>query len=182
MATICIPKEVNLSGYRISNPEADSSCGELSTQKPLRGNAKAIYRLSDPQPNWAQDDPSQPDYIKNKDQAQEVRPIQINGKEVLSEKPEGGPVNFQAGKNISITHQGNTIVFSANGTADGDIVAGDEVIEGEGIDIQYNEQGQKIISLEPGAINDSYIETISISKIVSQQDTVIILNGGNIND
>lgn len=28
---------------------------------------KSIYRMSDAPPNWAQDDPTQPDYIKNKD-------------------------------------------------------------------------------------------------------------------
>jgi hypothetical protein len=28
---------------------------------------RSIYRMSDAQPDWTQDDPSQPDYIKNKE-------------------------------------------------------------------------------------------------------------------
>jgi hypothetical protein len=32
-----------------------------------RVGMSSIYRMSDAPPNWAQDDPTQPDYIKNKD-------------------------------------------------------------------------------------------------------------------
>ena len=46
---------------------------------------RSIYRMSDAQPDWAQDDPSQPDYIKNKEYAERFRPISVNGQEVLAD-------------------------------------------------------------------------------------------------
>lgn len=140
----------------------------------------SIYRMSDPQPNWNQDDPSQPDYIKGREQAQEVRPIQVNGEEILSAKPESGSVNFVAGSNVFLGVDGNSIVISAAGGSGGE--GGDEVVEGEGIDISLNALGQKIISLEPGAITDEYINSISVSKLVSDGKTTLILNGGKAND
>lgn len=140
----------------------------------------SIYRMSDPQPNWEQDDPSQPDYIKGKELAQEVRPIYINGEEVLDANPESGAVNFVAGRNVSLVADGNNIVITASGGGSG--VGGDEVVEGEGIDISLNSLGQKIISLEPGAITDDYIDSISVSKLVSDGKTTLILNGGKAND
>jgi hypothetical protein len=33
-------------------------------------NSMSFYRMSDAPPNWAQNDPSQPDYIANKDLAE----------------------------------------------------------------------------------------------------------------
>lgn len=48
----------------------------------------SIYRVSDAPPDWAQDDPSQPDYIKNKPR-------------------------LVAGENIMLTKTGNTIIISA---------------------------------------------------------------------
>jgi hypothetical protein len=74
---------------------------------------------------------------------------------------------------------GNSIVISAAGGSGGQ--GGDEVVEGEGIDISLNSLGQKIISLEPGAITDDYIQSISIEKIAQQEGTKLILNGGNAN-
>lgn len=145
----------------------------------LRRKSMSIYRVSDTQPNWEQDDPSQPDYIKNKELAQEVRPIQVNGEEILSANPESGPINFVAGRNVALVADGNSIVITAAGGAGGE--GGDEVVEGDGIDITLNALGQKIISLEPGAITDDYIQSISIEKIAQQEGTKLILNGGNAN-
>lgn len=140
----------------------------------------SIYRMSDPQPDWNQNDPSQPDYIKNRELAQEVRPIQVNGEDFLDSNPESGPINFEGGRNVVLTTEGNSIVINAAGGTSGG--SGDEVVEGEGIDITLNALGQKIISLEPGAITDEYIGSISISKLVSDGSTTIILNGGKAND
>lgn len=140
----------------------------------------SIYRMSDPQPNLDQDDPSQPDYVKGREQLQEVRPIEVNGVEVLDNKPESGPLNLVAGRNVHIAADGNQVVISASGGG-GSGGIGDEVVEGEGIDIEMNNLGQKVISLEPGAITDEYIESISISKLVSDGKTTLILNGGNAN-
>ena len=50
----------------------------------------SIYRLSDAQPDWSENDPSQPDYIKNK-------------------------TEIEAGENVSIRREGNKIIISALG-------------------------------------------------------------------
>lgn len=50
----------------------------------------SIYRVSDAPPDWAEEDPSQPDYIKNK-------PVLV------------------AGKNVVLTQNGNEIIISVNG-------------------------------------------------------------------
>lgn len=144
-----------------------------------RYKGMSIYRMSDPQANLEQNDPSQPDYVKGREGLQEVRPVQINGEEVLSNKPESGPINFVAGRNVSISREGNSIIFSASGS--GGTGGGDEVVEGDGIDVTLNSLGQKVISLEPGAISDEHIGSISISKLVSDDNATIIFNGGNAN-
>ena len=146
----------------------------------MKCKTMSIYRMSDPQANLEQNDPSQPDYVKGREELQEVRPIYVNGEEFLDNKPDGGPVNFVAGRNVNIAKQGNSIVISASGGGGGG-VAGDEVVEGDGIDVTVNTLGQKVISLEPGAISDEHIGSISISKLVSDDNATIIFNGGNAN-
>lgn len=146
----------------------------------MKRKTMSIYRMSDPQANLEQNDPSQPDYVKGKEELQEVRPIYVNGEEFLDNKPDGGPVNFVAGRNVNIAKQGNSIVISASGGGGGG-AAGDEVVEGDGIDVTVNALGQKVISLEPGAISDEHISSISISKLVSDDNATIIFNGGNAN-
>lgn len=75
----------------------------------------SIYRMSDAQPNWAQDDPSQPDYIKNKEQAEKFRPISVDGKEVLDNTYKSGSLNLVSGENVEISTEGNSVVISAKG-------------------------------------------------------------------
>lgn len=136
--------------------------------------------MSDAPPNWAQEDASQPDYIANKEMAEKLRPIYVNGEQFLNETHESGAVNFVSGKNVTLTTQGNSIIISAKGTGgEGGGCDCPELVEGEGIDIIDDEvRGQKIISLEPGSISDDYIESVSWSKLVQDESTTIILNGG----
>lgn len=75
----------------------------------------SIYRMSDSQPDWAQDDPSQPDYIKNKEQAEKFRPISVDGQEVLGDSYKSGGLNLVSGDNVEISTQGNSVVISAKG-------------------------------------------------------------------
>ena len=75
----------------------------------------SIYRLSDAQPDWLETDPSQPDYIKNKEQAEKIRPIMVNGEEFLDDTQASGAANFVAGTNVSIRTEGNKIIISSEG-------------------------------------------------------------------
>ena len=147
------------------------------------GKMKSIYRMSDPQPNWEQTDPSQPDYIKNKEGAQEVRPIYVNGEEVLSADVTSGPLNLVAGRNIALAADGNNVIIAATSSGGGGGSCDcPELIEGECIDIIDDEiRGQKTISLEKGSITDEYIESISMSKLVQDENEILILNGGKAN-
>lgn len=141
---------------------------------------KSIYRVSDAQPNWAQTDPSQPDYIRNKDLAQEVRPIYINGQPFLTNDPETGVLNLVAGNNVILTTKDNNVIIQAIGGGGGEGPSA-TYLEGEGIDIIQNEFGQFVINLEKNSIDDEFIESISIEKIVQKENEVLILNGGKAN-
>ena len=142
---------------------------------------KSIYRVSDAQPDWAQTDPSQPDFIKNRDMAQEVRPIYINGELFLGSDPDSGAVNLVAGKNITLTTKDNNIIIQSVGGGNSGGGASIEYLEGEGIDIIQNEFGQFVIALEENAIKDKHVDSISTNKIVQNKENIIILNGGNAN-
>ena len=104
----------------------------------------SIYRLSDAQPDWAQDDPSQPDYIKNKELVEKFRPILVNGTVFLDETHASGSVNFVAGNNISIKTDGNKIIISSKGGEGG---MGIEYVPGAGISITENKLGQMEVSI-----------------------------------
>lgn len=205
---------------------------------------RSIYRMSDAQPDWAETDPSQPDYIKNKELAERfrpvsvngeevlddsyqsgnlnlvggenvdisvkngsivisaknsdspdtpdtptqdtdtVRPIYVNGEEILGDATESGELNLVGGKNVTLAVEGNTVVISASsggGSPEGGDCDCPEYIEGEGIDITENIYGQREISIETGAISNDMISSVSIDKITNTDGIKLILNGGNAN-
>ena len=105
--------------------------------------------------------------------------------DVLDDTYESGKVNFVSGNNVTLKAEGNKIIISARQAAsdgNGNIVyEGVEYIEGTGIDITDAEDGQKMISLEPGGIPESYLPSIPLSKLVQDESFTIILSGGNAN-
>lgn len=198
----------------------------------------SIYRLSDAQPDWAEQDPSQPDYIKNKELAEKfrpvsvdgeeilddsyksgglnlvsgenidistrngsivisarsqdfpeqqsdtIRPIYVDGEEILSSDAESGELNLVGGSNITLSVERNTIMISAStsdsGSSENDCLC-PEYVEGNGIDITENAQGQREISIEEGAISNDMISSVSIDKITNTDGVKLVLNGGNAN-
>jgi hypothetical protein len=117
----------------------------------------SFYRMSDAPPDWSETDPSQPDYIANKDLAERVRPVMVEGEVILDDSRESGPLNFVGGKNVTLSTDGNTIIISARASVNPDSPGGydyPELVEGDGIDIVDTPYGQKVVSLEPGAIGD----------------------------
>lgn len=144
----------------------------------------SIYRMSDAPPNWSQDDPTQPDYIKNKEEAEKLRPIYVDGEQILDDTHESGPLYLVSGRNVSLSVDGNSVIISATGSG-GEGPGGGcdcpEIVEGEGIDVTETPYGQKVVSLEKGAITDDYIGSISMSKLVQDQGIKLVLNGGNAN-
>lgn len=75
--------------------------------------ARSIYRMSDAQPDWAEKDPSQPDYIKNKELAERFRPVFVNGEEVLDDSYRSGNLNLVSGDNVDISVENGLIKISA---------------------------------------------------------------------
>jgi antitoxin component of MazEF toxin-antitoxin module len=113
-----------------------------------------------------------------------VRPIQVEGEEVLNDSSTSGALNLVGGKNVTLSVSGNSVVISASGSGEGGGGNCDcpEIIEGEGIDVVENLKGQKVVSLEKGSITDDYIDSISFEKIKMSEKTTLILNGGKAND
>ena len=67
-----------------------------------RVGMSSIYRMSDAPPNWSQNDPTQPDYIANKEMAEKLRPIYVNGEQILDDTHESGPLNLVEGENVRL--------------------------------------------------------------------------------
>lgn len=86
-----------------------------SLDQSAKASMSSIYRMSDAPPNWAQDDPTQPDYIKNKEKAEKLRPIYVNGQQILADTRESGPLNLIEGENVHLTiaDNGNSVIISA---------------------------------------------------------------------
>lgn len=55
-------------------------------------------------------------------------------------------------------------------------------VEGEGIIITENENGQKVISIEQNSVSGEHIESIPASKITTEEGEVLVLNGGSIDE
>lgn len=66
-----------------------------------------------PQPDWAQSDPTELDYIKNKDIAEELRPIIVDGTEFLGKERSSGPVEFVSGDNVNLKTEENKVIIEA---------------------------------------------------------------------
>ena len=142
----------------------------MGTLDQKKTSFKSIYRVSDAQPNWAQTDPSQPDYIRNRDLAQEVRPILVNGEEFLSNEVESGALNLVAGENVTLTTDGNNLIISSNGTG-GQPVECDcpEYIGGFGISITEISEKQRVVNLANESITEQQLvdESVTSDKIAT---------------
>lgn len=112
------------------------------------------------QPDWAQTDESALDFIKNKQIAEQYRPITVNGEEFLNEDRSSGPLNVVGKGGVVIETEGNSLQFSV-----------EAYVEGEAIDITDNDQGQKVISVDP--------TEITITEL--SQEEIFILDGGGAN-
>lgn len=136
----------------------------------------SIYRMSDAPPNWAQEDPTQPDYIKNKEQAEKLRPIYVNGELVLDDTHESGPLNLVEGENVTFIVDGNNIIFnvSASGGEEPEINIID-YMPGEGIVISNIEDNLAIISIDKDYITEQLILPVvdELTEIINNQGEVL---------
>jgi hypothetical protein len=105
----------------------------------------SIYRMSDAPPNWSQNDPTQPDYIANKDLAEKLRPIYVNGALVLDDTHESGLLNLVGGNGISIVVEGNDVIFE---TTEGEDSEDFNYLPGNGITIFDAVNGYKTIAVD----------------------------------
>lgn len=112
---------------------------------------RSIYRMSDAQPDWAQTDPEQPDYIKNKEMAEKFRPISVNGQEVLDDSYASGNLNIVSGDNVEISTEGNSVKISAKSSTDSVrpvYVNGQEVLDSNSDSGELNLVGGNNVTLK----------------------------------
>ena len=95
-------------------------------------------------PDWAQDNPMAPDYIKNKEIAEELRPVFVNGEEFLGKARDTGPLNLVAGDNTTLKTDGNSVIISVTGTSD--------IEAGTGLKITEEENGKQTIEIDEEVI------------------------------
>lgn len=156
---------------------ADFSSGSLKKNVPFRDpdgqfstDFDQAQYVTPPQTDWAQDDPTQPDYVKNKHIAEQYRPITIKGKEFLSEERNSGALDIIGEGGIIVTTNGNSLHLSV-----------EDYIEGDAIDINDDGEGKKVISVEPESLDDKHIAELSIAKITQNMGEKVILYGGSAN-
>lgn len=141
-----------------------------------RVGMSSIYRMSDAPPNWAQDDPTQPDYIKNKQEAEKLRPIYVNGKLVLDDTHESGPVNLVEGENVAIIVDGNNVIFNVtnSGSEEPEINIID-YISGEGIVISDVNNNVAIISIDKNYVNEQLILPVfsGLAEVIKDQGDIL---------
>ena len=57
--------------------------------------------------------------VRDMQTADTVRPIQVEGEEVLNDSSSSGALNLVGGKNVTLSVNGNSVVISASGSGEG---------------------------------------------------------------
>jgi antitoxin component of MazEF toxin-antitoxin module len=136
--------------------------------------ARSIYRMSDAQPDWAEKDPSQPDYIKNKELAERFRPVSVNGEEVLDDSYRSGNLNLVGGDNVDISVENGSIKISAKVPETPDIPSAQDTDTVRPIYVN----GEKILgdNTESGELN--LVSGKNVTLAVEGNKVVISASGG----
>lgn len=143
-------------------------------------NSMSFYRISDAQPNWAQTDPSQPDYISNKNLAE--LPIIVDGEEFTQHENDAmEPIEFRSGKNVHLetsieeysgrngSRYKNIITINADATGD----SSEREISINGKEVKGNinfEQGKGIQLITVPGQDSVTIRVASTEEIPQQRD------------
>ena len=90
---------INLETAALLDSEVSIENQEMEIEVTLSGgtNSNASPQI---QPDWTQDNEKAPDYIKNKEIAEQYRPVYIDGIEALSQERTSGPLNLASGDGI----------------------------------------------------------------------------------
>ena len=145
-----------------------------------RVGMSSIYRMSDAPPNWSQDDPTQPDYIKNKQEAEKLRPIYVNGALVLDDTHESGLLNLVEGSGVSIVVEGNNVIFETTESEDSEDFS---YLPGNGITIFDAVDGYKTIAIDELYLLDKIVKpTLDplLDILESQEGQLAILIGDDV--
>lgn len=122
-------------------------------------------------PDWAQTNPSDPGYIKNKDIAERYRPILINGKEFLSHDRESGPLNIVGLDGILVSHKDGALCISGDPNTENSSCCENvnkiyyqEYLKNENGDYVLDENGQKIPVGNPSGLLVDEIKRATIAE------------------
>lgn len=162
--------------------DADAAVNFVGVNTTFSPGFGSFTMISPQQPDWSETNPQSPAFIKNKEIAEQYRPITVNGEEFLSEKRESGALNLAQGDGISLEVRGDTLVVSATGGGNsGSECSCPDYVEGSGIDIIDNSDGTKTVAIEENSVGDEMISDVSITKLTQEFGEILILNGGSTN-
>ena len=72
---------------------------------------QSVQQIASIQPDWLQEDDTKHDFIKNKDVAEQFRPIFVNGQKFLDESRSSGPLNIVGTNGVLVSiNNGNLLV------------------------------------------------------------------------
>ena len=133
-----------------------SGLNYFTEQDPNSVKKMSFYRMSDAPPDWEQDDPSQPDYIANKENAESFRPVYVDEQEVLDKSRESGNLHLVSGENIAIEVDNATkkIIISSAGGGGSNENCLSKIVSAEngGIEVSEKKEGTQKIGLNKDAI------------------------------
>lgn len=140
----------------------------------------SFYRMSDAPPDWSQNDPSQPNYIANRDMAEKLRPIYVDSVLVLDDTHESGPLNFISGEGIALTVNGNNVSINSTNSG-GSIIDIPKFVQGDGIIIADVVNGTQSISVNNKYILDELIAPVLavFQEQLEQQNIILTTLVGN---
>jgi hypothetical protein len=102
-----------------------------------------------------------------------VRPILVNGEEFLTNEVESGVLNLVAGKNVTLTTNGNNLIISSSGSGGGSDQPGEcdcpDYVGGLGISISKGSDGKRIIKLANEGVTEQQLadESVASDKIAT---------------
>lgn len=104
--------------------------------------------IQPPQPDWLQEDPEALDYIKNKEVAEQYRPVTVNGEEFLNEDRNSGALNIVGDDGLLVSTDGNSLHLSIEGYSE----LKEDVKNIYHQEYTENENGEKVPSGEPTGV------------------------------
>lgn len=127
------------------------------------------------QPDWTQDNEKAPDYIKNKEIAEQYRPVYIDGIEALSHERTSGPLNLTSGDGIQISKENDMIIISALQSGSGGDAGGTNIPIATAVRaglVKSSNKNDGIKVLQDGTME---INSVNVNRLYQTKGDILIL-------